>query len=243
MYVDGYEQARNEESEGCRGAFLRLAVRQDFNYVCGSAVILNVMWIGFSVDNMSGSEASLIGARNVDACFCMFFVIELLIRLIAYGPHFFTMSSSAWNIFDLVLVVTQVAELGFEWYRVMPGTMDTRHVNRTEDLLFRVIRIIRMARILRLIRLVRFVGELRTILASILGSISCLMWTLVLLLVVMYGVGVCMRQIVVDDPSLQTEALDRYFSSLPETILSLYAAITGGQNWKDMVDALFQHGR
>merc|ERR1719335_1320688 len=59
---------------------------------------------------------------------------------------------------------------------------------------FNVLRILRLLRIVRLARALRLIGELRTIVSSIAGSLKPLFWTAVLLFMIVYVLGIFMTQ-------------------------------------------------
>merc|ERR1719464_1819812 len=62
----------------------------------------------------------------------------------------------------------------------------------------RILRILRIIRIVRLVRVLRLISELRTIITSIASSMKHLLWTIVLLLLVIYMVSVYLTQLVLD---------------------------------------------
>lgn len=104
----------------------------------------------------------------------------------------------------------------------------------------RVLRILRLIRIIRVIRILRLIGELRTIVASILGSLRSLCWTVVLLFLLVYVFGVYLTQLVLDHRVSQefdaeeAASLVLYFGSLGSSVLSLYQGITGGVDWSQL---------
>eukprot|EP00439_Symbiodinium_sp_Y106_P073875 s574_g14.t1 len=120
--------------------------------------------------------------------------------------------------------------------------MDSSHL--------RVMRFARLARALRgvrVIKLLRYIGALRTIIFSIISTMSSLLWTLVLLAILWYCFGVVITQIVTDDCRYPKEdgtiscdpLLVRFWSSIGESILTLFMAITGGLSWGEALDPLF----
>eukprot|EP00927_Polykrikos_kofoidii_P058337 TRINITY_DN5279_c0_g1_i1.p1 TRINITY_DN5279_c0_g1~~TRINITY_DN5279_c0_g1_i1.p1 ORF type:complete len:317 (+),score=63.97 TRINITY_DN5279_c0_g1_i1:1019-1969(+) len=113
--------------------------------------------------------------------------------------------------------------------------------------LLRVLRVLRLVRILRVIRVLRLISELRTIVSSILGSFKSLAWTMILLLLMIYIVGVYFTQSVTNHLVEMAEGavlsdgeaqLSYYFGSLSRTLLSLWEAISGGADWDMMAGPL-----
>jgi len=93
----------------------------------------------------------------------------------------------------------------------------------------------------RLVRVLRLIGELRTMVVCILNSLRSLVWTVALLLLLMYVIAVYLTQVVSEYRREQfvsggaggrlEEDLDLYFGSLLSSILTLYQAISGGLSW------------
>ncbi|CAJ1444361.1 unnamed protein product [Effrenium voratum] len=102
----------------------------------------------------------------------------------------------------------------------------------------RVMRILRLLRIMRLVRILQFVNELRTMVMSVANSMRSLVWTLLLMLLMKYIIGVYLCQIVADtgieNSANLTPDLVEYYGSLPRAVLSLYQAMTGGVDWNDL---------
>merc|ERR1711937_377867 len=62
----------------------------------------------------------------------------------------------------------------------------------------RILRILRLVRVLRVIRVLRFFRELRLMVSSIIGSVKSLLWTVLLITLMLYIVGVFITQTVAD---------------------------------------------
>lgn len=96
-------------------------------------------------------------------------------------------------------------------------------------------------------RLFRYVSALRTLALCIVSTIGSLIWTLVLLVLLFYTFGVILTQLVSDHCRDQvvmttgdvnavpqcTDDLQRYWASVPESMLTLFLAISGGMSWED----------
>jgi hypothetical protein len=105
----------------------------------------------------------------------------------------------------------------------------------------RLLRILRLVRIIRLMRVLRLVDELRAIASSITSSMKSLLWTLVLLMLLMYSSGVAVTQVVGDHlkqleigndvGDTMTDEMKYYYGTLSRAILSLFECITGGASW------------
>ncbi len=87
------------------------------------------------------------------------FVVEILIKLLAFGPRFFR---SGWNIFDFLIVSISLVPAS--------GPLE----------------ILRALRILRVLRLLSQVPKLRVIIESLMRALPGMGWTALLLLLVFY---------------------------------------------------------
>ncbi|MDQ2070497.1 ion transporter [Natronospira bacteriovora] len=91
------------------------------------------------------------------------FVVEILIKLIAWGPRFFR---NGWNVFDFLIVAVSL----------VPDSAG--------------LSVLRALRILRVLRLLSTVGHLRVVTESLLKAIPGIGWIGLLLLIVFYVFGV-----------------------------------------------------
>jgi hypothetical protein len=169
-------------------------------------------------------------------CFALVFVVELALRLLGYGSRFFLMKGCSWNYFDLIVVTLQVFE---EITALMASSSQS-----TGFSFLRILRVLRLLRILRLMRVLSTIQKLRTLVNSISKTIPALLWTMVLLMLMIYTASICFTQVVADlsegNPDSVAVGTDtyKYYGSLLGTMMSLYQAITGGVNWRDMSDSL-----
>merc|ERR1712176_498889 len=107
----------------------------------------------------------------------------------------------------------------------------------------RVVRVLRLIRVVRLMRILRLISELRTIVTSLAGSFKSFIWTVVLLLLLIYTVGIFFTQLVTDHrvslgDAHEPEFLAEYFGSLTDTTLVLYQSILGGISWRAVAHPL-----
>lgn len=203
-----------------------------FEYTCGIFVVLNAASLGvetnFQVTHRNTPLPSIFGV--IEALFCCLFTLEQAMRLCVYRRRFFTMKGRHWNIFDFSVVSLQLFEQISHLFAILTGNLDLSVV--------RMLRVLRLVRITRLIRVLRMVHELRTLVASIMGSFKSLGWTLLLLMIVIYTFSVLFTQIVLDrlksDPP-HADALHRWFGSLARTALTLFESILGGVSWEEVV--------
>merc|ERR1712110_916982 len=98
---------------------------------------------------------------------------------------------------------------------------------------------------LRVIRVMRFFRELRLLLGMLLHSVGTFLWTVVMLMIVLYVFGVIFLQgyqgyLASPDMynAVHDEDLRKYWGSIWSAMLTLYSAITGGYDWNDIARPL-----
>lgn len=112
--------------------------------------------------------------------------------------------------------------------------------------LLRVLRIVRIVRIAKVIRVMQFFRELRMMVFSILGCLKSLLWVVLVLCVMFYVFGICFTAATLtylDTSDKITKAnetgdLHKSFGTLDRSMLSLYMAMSGGNDWAMYYDAL-----
>jgi len=241
-------QFTSSEETHAHGTMKRIEMLVDsafFDYLSGSLVILNAVFIGLQTDYQAANVTDVLpeGYNWANTVFCLLFTVELLIRILAYGRNFIAGSQWRWNVFDTILVSTQLADEILTHSAAMGATSMESGFNFS---FLRILRILRLVRIIRIIRILRLIGELRAIVSSIAGSLKSLGWTVALLFLLVYVFGVYFTQMVLDhrvalqmDPAISRneedlQSLVRYYGSLGRSILSLYQAITGGVDWNEL---------
>lgn len=124
------------------------------------------------------------------------FVVELLIRLLAYWPRLVPFFRSGWNVFDFSVVAASLLPV--------IGPLAT---------------VARLARVLRIARLLSAVSELRLIVGTMLRSIPSMGNVLLLLALLMYVYGVL-------GYSLFSETDPRHWGSLAAAMKTLFQILT-----------------
>lgn len=132
------------------------------------------------------------------------FIIEILLKLVAYGGKFFT---DAWNWFDVIVVVCSVFS-GLAFLKVL-------RVFR----IFRVFRTLKALKGLKALRLVSRLDKLRMIIGAIGKSIPGISWTAVLLLLIYYIFGII-------GVTLFGEVFPDWFGTLGKSIYTLFQVMT-----------------
>jgi len=210
-----------------------------FECAIGILLALNALSMGFRAQHRAKHPTGVLPGIHgqFELVFSVLFTIELLLKLYAFRLAFFKTKGWEWNAFDLVVVVIQDAEL------ILDLSLQGND-GKLEELSFT--RLLRLGRVVRLLRMVRLIPELKSIVSLVAASMSAFLWTMVLLMLLLYGVAVHLTEVVADFvgstsievPELQSERLEGAWGSLPQSIVSLYEAILGGIDWKDLMDDL-----
>ncbi|CAK9076284.1 Sodium channel protein type 11 subunit alpha (NaN) (Sensory neuron sodium channel 2) (Sodium channel protein type XI subunit alpha) (Voltage-gated sodium channel subunit alpha Nav1.9) [Durusdinium trenchii] len=222
---------------------------QVFIYGIMFVIMFNLISLGIEVD-----LAAKNGQEDVPEIFdymnlivVIIFVFELAVNVTANGVYKFVCGGDClWNFFDVIIVALSAFETGISF--LSGSTSTSQGVSPSHLRFMRPIRLARALRGVRVTRLFRYVGALRTLLLSIMSSIASLFWTIVLLLLLFYSFGVLLTQLVsdfcraeaiaaTDNPNAIPDCSNfehrRYWQSVPEAMLTLFMAISGGIDWDD----------
>jgi len=113
----------------------------------------------------------------------------------------------------------------------------------------RSLRLLKLSKILRMVRVMRFFSELRLILNSLLGSLISLFWAIVMLALIYYIFGLLFVQGIIPylanrsmaDPIVE-DSLKRFYGSVELSMMTLFQASTGGDDWSMFYEALVHTG-
>ncbi|CAE7879744.1 cac [Symbiodinium microadriaticum] len=244
----GYEV---DGAMGIKGLAQRIVGWPYFTHFIMLLILANVILLGIEVD-----VSSSLGVNDVPQSFGIInlvivgvFVVEVTLKLLAMGCSTYWLGpDSAWNIFDFCIVAVSVGEslINF-WAEAVSDDPSEMDGSNAQQLFASLLRLARALRGIRVVRLFRYVSALRTLVLSIVGTTASLFWTLVMLMILFYGFGIALTQLVVDHCRLQTIAaqedpnaiprcpddLGMYWESVPESMLTLFMAISGGLSWDD----------
>ena len=140
-------------------------------------ICLNALTIGLEVELVAYGLApsGSTGFRIIQVAFCVLFAAELAMRMAAFRMRFLTdRIDKPWNIFDTIIVSLSTVELVL--------TMIFQDSTATLS----VVRFARIIRVARIIRMTRFLRQLRTLVYTILHTLSSLCWTALVMLIIIY---------------------------------------------------------
>jgi hypothetical protein len=177
--------------------------------------------------------------------FCTVFVLDLLLRIHAEKASFFMSREKGWNVFDIVVVLTAVVEVIVHWYEIFSGIDSFARAFLRKFSMLRIIRVLRVVSHTRAVKVIRFMRELRLMVFSLTGTLKSLFWAIVLLFIILLVFGVFFTDgtitYLLANPSLSidtTKELRMYFGSLSTSIVSLFMAMSGGEDWANLWHAL-----
>jgi hypothetical protein len=180
----------------------------------------------------------------VDVAFLSFYSVELSLRMYVHGMYFFIGQNWAWNVFDSVLVAQSIFDISISVVLTSSGGAGA-------NLLFlRQLRVLKVTKVLRTLRALRMFTELRLMIMCILQSLSTLFWCLVLIIFVQYFFSMLFVQglsehLTTNPGEVSDAKLDSivsYFGSVQSSILSLWMAVTGGEDWAKYYEVIRSAG-
>eukprot|EP00929_Paragymnodinium_shiwhaense_P022086 TRINITY_DN14217_c0_g1_i3.p1 TRINITY_DN14217_c0_g1~~TRINITY_DN14217_c0_g1_i3.p1 ORF type:complete len:655 (-),score=70.13 TRINITY_DN14217_c0_g1_i3:79-2043(-) len=208
-----------------------------FDLFCGVVICLNAIWMAYETQHALTKpvdEADPPWMSLVTKSFTLFFVLEMIFRMCG-GLTRFCCSCNGWNYFDLVIVAMSVAD---EFILV------SNSASLSNTRMIRLLRLTRTIKVFRMIRIVQFVGALRTLINSLMGTIRQVIWAFFLIICLMFIFAVIFGQVVsqarLADPEIMEEgkALNLYWGSLTRCMITLYMSISGGVSWIEPAQAL-----
>jgi voltage-gated sodium channel len=123
-----------------------------------SLIVINAITIGFETNHELMEQTGDL-FNNFDFAILIIFILEILLKIYAFGLRFFT---NAWNLFDFFIVAIAA----------MPAAG--------------VFSVFRTLRILRTLRLIKNVPKLRIIIESLIKAIPSIGWIILLLGIIFY---------------------------------------------------------
>jgi hypothetical protein len=209
-----------------------------FDLFCGTVILANAVLIGWETDYIANHDgATRVHFQTVGFAMNLWYVLEILLRLLTYGKDFFLGPDYRWNVFDTVLISTSLLDLAFEAISFGKQTLVAARIAR-------ITRLFRVMRLLRVMRMLRYVREFRKLVFSLASSLQTLFWSLLLLFFVMFCFGVFFTQSVSDynrtAEESETSIMKVHFGSLPRSMYSLYLAVTNGKAWGDLLGSMMK---
>mmetsp|Transcript_8307 Transcript_8307/g.19538 ORF Transcript_8307/g.19538 Transcript_8307/m.19538 type:complete len:644 (-) Transcript_8307:194-2125(-) len=207
--------------------------------LCAFVIFTNCIIIGVETNVVAetGSQKSPEIFTVLDTCYTIFFFLELLVRLGAYGVSFFWGTSLLWNYLDMLIVLPSMVQLLVStiWHyeAEIGGSMTV----------VRVLRITRVFRVIRVVKVMKFVRSLRQLVESIMFTMKSLAWSMLLLVAIIYVFAIMFTDAswayIVDNPSSTLNAeLTPNWGNLHISMHTLFRAVSGGSDWGGIAASL-----
>jgi len=228
---------------GLRNKARQLISYPGFEVFFAFVILSNSCFLGVEVDHSveHPDEVQPWTFFLIGHAYTLLFVVEVAIRIIAFGRNFFVSSDWGWNWLDFVIVVSSVVELVTDSiHKAQQSSSMTGQAssNSANVRLIRMTRIAKMIRLLRIARLLKFFRALRTLVYQIAGTLRSVFWALILMLLINYLFAMIMVQAVgefvatTEMAHVKYPRLVKYWGTLPRTMYTLYKAVTGGVDWE-----------
>lgn len=229
----------------------RITMSRVFEVGVAFMIMVNSVFIGMEVHVAAMLQGSVspgwvLVFQLSEFIFTVGFFLEFVLRLLALGPSsLFCGPDWHWGWFDLFIVGSSCVELTMTTLMGMGLGADLHwELNLSEMRLARVVRVTRVLRILRLPRIIRYVAALKTLLFSIFVTLRALMWSLVLILLIVYVFSILFTRTFLDYKDSLEPAVREYgevwWGDLFSSMMSLFKAITGGVSWHECSQSLLR---
>eukprot|EP00928_Gymnodinium_smaydae_P087036 TRINITY_DN71395_c0_g1_i1.p1 TRINITY_DN71395_c0_g1~~TRINITY_DN71395_c0_g1_i1.p1 ORF type:complete len:618 (+),score=93.08 TRINITY_DN71395_c0_g1_i1:100-1953(+) len=195
------------------GVWRSIATNPLFEHTTLCVISVNAIWISIDTDNNAAevlldAEPVFFYAENF---FCVYFFFEWFVRFMAFKRKRNGLRD-AWFVFDSALVFMMVFETWImTFFMLISGTGGGGALGNAA-----ILRLLRLLRLSRLARMLRSMPELMILIKGMISAGRSLVFTMCLLLILIYIFAIMMRQIT--DGSGVGEL---YFNSIPESMYSL----------------------
>jgi len=220
------------------GPIFKIVSSRKFETLCMFVIFLNSMFLAFSADwemkNVSEEKTTEFAILSI--VFNGFFVLELSLKLMIHGLYYFVNADAGWNVFDFFLVMASVLD------QVVTSILPASGGGAGNIGFMRILRLMRLAKVLRAFRTVKFFKELSNLAEGAKRSLGTLFWSISLLALMTFVFGLMFLQglteyLKIGKPSAeQADQVNQDFGSLIQTMISLYMAVTGGNDWSIYYD-------
>jgi len=224
------------------GILARLVNGAPFDFLCCFCIMLYSVWLlraaDIAVETLSEDLSPLMSMG--ERLFLWFFCVELLLRLLVHRLYFFCNEDWKWNVFDFMLVAVAAHE------RFTACFLQRNGKGGISLTFLRSLRMLKMVRALRVLKMLRFVTELSFMINSVLGSITSLFWSLVMLAMMFFlfslafvqGVGLYLIEVHETISPEERDGLIVHFGSVLRSMSTCFRSVTGGDDWGVFYDVI-----
>jgi len=193
------------------------------NIVPAIVIVANALVIGISLDLYRGH----IGWQVLEYVFVAFYTFEFLAKVWIYGWHWYWCGPErAWNLFDISCLLVMYVDVAVATMLLLQGR-DSSDAEAISSL--NLMKIFRLARLARLIRALRFqvFHELKLIVLGVFSGLRVICWAIVLLVVLVYSIGVGMRNFVGEGPQESGVEFEE-FETVAAAMFTCFRCFTDG---------------
>lgn len=211
-----------------------------FKSITMVAIAANTLYLGLVADNnVKNSYRRFLGETVPkpsvipDISFTAWFSVEILIKMLADRLDFFVGEDKYWNWFDMALVAEAIVGLFFEGSKLS---------------FLRIFRVFRLVRVVKVVRSVKALARLRTMIFAILHSFVDLLWAFLVIILIIFVFAIVFDNAVADyfdtldrNNEIQfqdAQNMEFLFGNLIETMISLWSAVSGGNDWMNYGELL-----
>lgn len=215
----------------------------EFDAICAAVIMINIFVMSVSIDvgarRMDTAESTFV-FNLVDLCFCVWFLVELFLRLVISRIQFFLGPDRVVNTLDVILIPLFLAMAILE---IATGS-DTV---QTDISYIRVSRFLRFLKLFRCARALRMVPWVRLLYGNLMFCGRFVLPTLLLVLCLPYVFSLIIINIVSNSRSFvenieQQDALRRHWGSIGDSMISLFSTSSGGEDWTSVGGPLREVG-
>lgn len=192
-----------------------------FNHLSLCAILLNTIWV--AIDTDLNQAAVLCQApmpfQIVENAFCVFFVFEILVRVLAFRSKWDCLKDR-WLMFDCVVVASMV---WLDWVLVVLFLFFGDKSEGSQNSFFRTIRLFRLLRVARAVMIVGNVPELMILAEGIVLAVRSVAAVLVFMALVIYIFSIIFTELLRDTPVAKGN-----FEHVPQSINTLLLQVVCG---------------
>eukprot|EP00927_Polykrikos_kofoidii_P014108 TRINITY_DN16151_c0_g2_i1.p1 TRINITY_DN16151_c0_g2~~TRINITY_DN16151_c0_g2_i1.p1 ORF type:complete len:817 (-),score=141.86 TRINITY_DN16151_c0_g2_i1:13-2463(-) len=227
---------REEEKE--QEPWWAIFIKSDrFEQITAMVVITSTIFLGVQTNAQAAypNDGESTVFKVIDVLFAIFFTVEVVIRIVVHEINgFFWGPGRKWNRFDFTIVVFTNVDL---FLRL--SIRGTDFYTALESLGF--LRLMRLGKLLRVLRMVGLIPELKMMVYLISASFHSFIWALILMMLMIFVVSVYFTEVVakmVRDDILAQDEVSPMWGTIGSSVLSLFQAISGGDDWSVFMEPL-----
>lgn len=233
-----------------KGRLNTLVSSSHFQNLSSGIICINALFVAHTSDwEMKNlNEPSPMFQTVCENVFFSCYMIELILRLMNHRFYYFINKDMNWNIFDFVLVMLSLFDVVMALVSSPEGEGGSSGGGNISFM--RIFRLLKLAKILRTLRVMKVFRDLAQILESFKNCAISLFWSFIMIVFVIYIFALIFLQgltgYLMDNygqvSDTQVEEINSSFGSLYTSMVSLYMAVTGGNDWGYYLDLVKKAG-